>query len=317
MISDARRYFWWPSIDKEIEDLVRKCSNCTENSKQPTKAPLSPWPIPDQPWKSIHIDFVGKFMGLYFLIIVDAFSKWIEVITMHNPSTKATIDALSSLFARYGLCGTIVSNNGTQFTSTEFTEFCVRNSIKHSTTSPGHPQSNGQAERYDFITEKKISDVLLKFLFCYSTTPHATTNSTPAELFLKRQLRTVLDLLRPNTFHPSDTARRRYQRNFDEHTKERYFQKNNKVLVQDFRYDPNKIKWTPGLLIDRQGFRIWIVKVGHHTRRRHENQIKHREWSTDDDVITTDPTITTTDHNKCSSTSYSTSEQDLQVLRRS
>ncbi|CAF4407028.1 unnamed protein product, partial [Rotaria magnacalcarata] len=38
----ARRYFWWPSIDKDIEELVRKCPNCTENSKQPIKAPLSP-----------------------------------------------------------------------------------------------------------------------------------------------------------------------------------------------------------------------------------------------------------------------------------
>ncbi|CAF1109819.1 unnamed protein product [Rotaria sordida] len=46
---------------------------------------------------------------------------------MHNPSTKATIDALSSLFTLYGLCEIILSDNGTQFTSTEFTEYCARN----------------------------------------------------------------------------------------------------------------------------------------------------------------------------------------------
>ncbi|CAF4638013.1 unnamed protein product, partial [Rotaria sp. Silwood2] len=325
---DARRYFWWPSLDKQIEDRVRKCSNCTENSKQPIKVPLSPWPVPDQPWKRIHLDFMGKFMGLYFLIIVDAYSKWLEVVTMHNPSTKSTVDALSSLFARYGLCETIVSDNGTQFTSTEFTEFCARNGIQHITTSPGHPQSNGQAERYVDIVKSalkkglfyggKISDVLLKFLFCYRTTPHATTNSSPAELFFKRQLRTVLDLLRPNTIDSSYTSQCRYKKNFDQHTKERYFQKNNKVLVRDFRNNSNKIKWTPGVLIDRQGSRIWIVKVENYTWRRHENQIKHREWSTDEDVITVDPTITpTTDHNKSSSSSSSTSHNGLQVLRRS
>jgi transposase InsO family protein len=322
----ARRYFWWPSMDKEIEDIVRKCSSCTENSKQPTKAPLSPWPVPDQPWKRIHMDFMGKFMGLYFLIIVDAFSKWIEVVTMHNPSTKATIDALSSLFARYGLCEIIVSDNGSQFTSTEFNEFCARNGIKHITTSPGHPQSNGQAERYvDTVKSalKKglqnggnISDVLLNFLFHYRTTPHATTNATPAELLLKRQLRTVLDLLRPNTFDPSHAARCRYQRNFDQHTKARYFQANNTVLVRDFRNSSNKIQWTPGVLINRQGARLWTVKVGNHIWRRHENQIKHREWSTDEDVISMDPTATTTDHNRCSSTSSST-DQGSPILRRS
>ncbi|CAF1169809.1 unnamed protein product [Rotaria sordida] len=92
---------------------------------------------------------------------------------MHNPSTKATIDALSFLFTLYGLCEIILSNNGTQFTSTKFTEYCARNGIKHITASPGHPQSNGQAERYvdtvestltkELYNEGKISDILLKF----------------------------------------------------------------------------------------------------------------------------------------------------------
>ena len=195
------RYFWWPSIDKQIEEVVRQCPNCTENSKQPIKVPLSPWPVPDQSWKRIHLDFMGKFMGLYFLIIVDAHSKWIEVVTMNNPTVKVTIDALFSLFARYDLCTGIVSDNGTQFTATEFAEFCACNGIKHITNPPIYSQFNGQAERYVGTVKsalKKgvhnggtISDVLLKFLFCCRTTPHTTTNSTPAELFLKRQLRTV------------------------------------------------------------------------------------------------------------------------------
>ena len=116
-------------------------------------------------------------MGLYFLIIIDGYSKWIEVVTMNNPTAKSTIDALSSLFARYGLCQIIVSDNGTQFTGTEFNEFYSRNGIKHITNPPGHPQYNGQAERYvDTVKSalKKrlhnggtISDVLLKFLFWY------------------------------------------------------------------------------------------------------------------------------------------------------
>ena len=328
---DARRYCWWPSIDKEIEEVVHKCPNCTENSKQSIKVPLSPWPVPDQPWKRIHLDFMGKFMGLYFLVIVDAYSKWIEVVTMNNPTTKATIDALSSLFARYGLCEIIVSDNGTQFTAIEFADFCARNGIKHITSPPGHPQSNGQAERYvDTVKSalKKglhnggsICDVLLKFLFSYRTTPHATTNLSPAELFLKRQLRTVLDLLRPNTFDPMNTARLRYQRNFDRHTKERYLQENNKVLVRDFRNSSNKIKWTPGILVSRQGARIWTVKVGNYIWRRHENQIKAREWLSDDDVNLSDSAATTTmlaatDHVR----SFSESplpDQHPQMLRRS
>jgi len=87
------------------------------------------------------------------------------------------------------------------------------------------------------------------------------------------------------------------------------------------------VKWTPGVLIDRQGSRIWTVKVENHFLRRHENQILPRQWSTDEDIISNDststaintdrPTATTTDRKNCSSTSTSSSDEASQVLRRS
>ncbi len=46
---DAPQYFWWPLIDKDIENLARNCAICTENSKQLVKVPLEQWSIPDQP----------------------------------------------------------------------------------------------------------------------------------------------------------------------------------------------------------------------------------------------------------------------------
>ena len=270
-------------------------------------------------------------MDLFFLIIVDPYSKWIEVVTMNNPTAKTTIDVLSSLFTRYGLCEIIVSDNGIQFTATEFAEFCARNGIKRITNPPGHPKSNDQAERYvdtvksalkkGLIQGESISNILLKFLFCYRTTSHTTANSTPAELFLKRQLSTVLDFLPPNTFDPMNTVRLCYQRNFDRHTKERYLQGYNKVLVRNFRSSSNRIKWTPGILVSRQGTRVWTVKVVNHTWRRHENQIKARDWLLDDDLNLTDPIIATT---VTMSTVYnrrifepSIPDQHPQMLRRS
>lgn len=241
MKGEARRYFWWPSLDRDIEDLARQCQACTETAKQPVKAPLQQWNVPDQPWQRIHVDFMGKFMGSYFLVIVDAHSKWLEVFIMNNISSAETIKTLTTLFARYGLCEEIVSDNGTQFTSDEFAQFCARHGIRHIRTTPGHPQSNGQAEKYVDIVKsalKKASndggnvvDSLQKFLFRYRSTPHSTTNATPAELFLKRQLRTVLDLLRPTAADTSEKSRKRYQSNFDRHTKERLFNSNDKVLV--------------------------------------------------------------------------------------
>ena len=78
MKSEARRYFWWPSLDKDIESLAQQCQSCTQNSKQPVKAPLQQWNAPNQPWQRIHIDFMGKFLGYYLLIVVDAHSKMVR-----------------------------------------------------------------------------------------------------------------------------------------------------------------------------------------------------------------------------------------------
>ena len=275
MKADARRYFWWPLLDKDIENLASQCQTCSENSKQPPKVPLQQWPIPEVPWQRIHIDFMGKFLGHYYLIVVDAHSKWLEVMVMNNITASKTIDALLALFSHYGLCEEIVSDNGSQFTSDEFAEFCACNGIRHIRTSPGHAQSNGQAERYVDTVKSALtkgmadggtlSEVLNKFLFSYRTTPHATTNVSPAELFLKRQLRTVLDLLRPTAADSSSKARQRYQRNFDRHTRERDFYPGDMVIVRDFRNAQNKIKWTPGTLLSRIGTRNWKVQVQQQT----------------------------------------------------
>ena len=195
---------------------------------------------------------MGKFKDLYLLVIVDAHSKWLEVLIMNNATTSMTIATLTSLFDRYGLCEEIVSDNDPQFTSYEFAQFCARNGIRHILTAPGHPQSNGQSERYvdtvkSALTKElqkggRVADVLYKFLFVYRLMVHPTTNSSPTEVFLKREIRTVLDLLRPNAVEVSQTARKRYQINFDRHTKPEFYHSGGKVIVRDFRHDPKKVK---------------------------------------------------------------------------
>ncbi|KAG8196622.1 hypothetical protein JTE90_014179 [Oedothorax gibbosus] len=86
--------------------------------------------------------------GYMFLVIVDAHSKWLEVYPMKSTTTFKTIESLRDCFARSGLPVTLVSDNGPQFTSHEFETFMNSNGIKHKTTAPFKPSSNGQAERY-------------------------------------------------------------------------------------------------------------------------------------------------------------------------
>ena len=144
----ARSYFWWHRLDKSIEELAKSCTACQVIQTSPAAAPLHPWVWPDAPWKRLHVDFAGPFMGKMFFIIIDAHSKWPEVMTMSATTAKHTIDALQSVFAHFGLPEQFVSDNGPQFTSEEFAQFMRDCGTKHIRCSPYHPSSNGLAERF-------------------------------------------------------------------------------------------------------------------------------------------------------------------------
>ena len=140
------------------------------------------------------------------LLVVDAHSNLMEVVTVPSTSSQVIIKALKPMFSCHGLPELIVSDNETAFTSSEFQEFTKRNGIRHLTTTPYHPASNGLAERaVQTLKEslKKTSDgdmdtKLVRFLFHYRTTPHSTIGLSPAELLMGRKLRSHLDLLQPD-----------------------------------------------------------------------------------------------------------------------
>ncbi|XP_055590370.1 uncharacterized protein K02A2.6-like [Uranotaenia lowii] len=144
----ARSHVFWPKIDAAIETFVKQCGNCASHSKSPPKLPPQPWPQAKTPWERIHVDFAGPFFDQHFLVVVDAHSKWPEIRILRSPSTSAVVEFLEELFARFGNPSTIVSDNGSQFTSEQFSSFCASNGIQHLRSAPYHPQSNGQAERF-------------------------------------------------------------------------------------------------------------------------------------------------------------------------
>ena len=87
-----------------IEQLVRECETCQSvRNINSSSTLLHTWSWPDAPWKRIHVDFAGSFQGSMFTIIVDAHSKWLEVVPMSTTTTKKTLDVLHSMFPRYRL----------------------------------------------------------------------------------------------------------------------------------------------------------------------------------------------------------------------
>ena len=145
------------------------------------------------------------FWAAMFLVVVDAHSKWVEVVKMSSTTSSKTIAKLRKLFSAYGLPDQLVSDNGSQFTSDKFLCFMKTNGIKHIFTSPYHPKSNGEAERFVQTLKNalrrereeadSIQTKLSRFLMSYCTTPNTTTGVTPSELFLGRRIKTRLDIL--------------------------------------------------------------------------------------------------------------------------
>ena len=193
----ARSYVWWPGMDAEIEEVVRNCSSCQITGPSPPVAQLHPWEWLSQPWSRLHIDFAGPFMGHMYLITVDSHSKWLDVQIMQSISTSKTVEKLRFVFATHGLPRTIVSDNGPSFTSDEFKKFMQANGIRHITSAPYHPSTNGLAERavqtvkqgLKQINGNSVEEKLSKFLLKYRITPHTTTGIPPSELLMGRPLR--------------------------------------------------------------------------------------------------------------------------------
>ncbi|KAL3108794.1 hypothetical protein niasHT_019281 [Heterodera trifolii] len=157
----ARSFVYWPSMDTDIETIVRGCSQCQQAAKQSPKQPLQPWPTTTSVFERIHIDLAGPCSdGNIYLVIIDTFSKWPEVFLLRQTSSQAIIDQLQWLFDR--------------------------NSIKHIFSPPYHPQSNGAAERYVDFFKRQLKKC------------NGDKDWSPAELFLGRKLRTHISLMRPD-----------------------------------------------------------------------------------------------------------------------
>lgn len=156
MKSLARSYLWWPSIDKDIEELANSCSQCLMERQSPPKSYLHVWEHPKVAWQRLHIDFLGPINAKLYMVVVDAYSKWVEVEEVSSTSSKVVLSKLRPMFARFGLPDQCVTDNGPPFTSFEFSQFLKANGIRHTLTPPYFPASNGQAENAVKTVKKRI-----------------------------------------------------------------------------------------------------------------------------------------------------------------
>ena len=189
---NAKQHMYWTGIDADIEDYTKRCQECIKRSKV-AKEPLQPHGIPEGPWRKLGIDYF-TFDGNSYVLICDYFSKF-PFLYRAKTSFWSLRDHLIDLFSIEGYPDEIVSDNGPPFQSKEFAKFLSGLGIKHTTSSPGYPRSNGFIERHiqtvkNMLSKSSNTRSFQEVLADLRTTHIGTGLPSPAEILHGRNLTT-------------------------------------------------------------------------------------------------------------------------------
>ena len=128
--------FFWPSINKAIEVVINQCEACTQFQSQNGAAPLTPTPTPLHPWQMCVTD-IFMLEGVDHLVVGDFYSKMIFVRCLPSGQSNANkvILLLKEMFSEHGIPKVLCSDNGPQYVSAQFANFCISWGISHKTSS--------------------------------------------------------------------------------------------------------------------------------------------------------------------------------------
>ncbi|MBW0532435.1 hypothetical protein O181_072150 [Austropuccinia psidii MF-1] len=158
----VKQDFHWYSMTKFIKDYVSSCQQCSRNKNihQKKFGFLKPLPIPNGPWICLSMDFITNLSlsnsSDSILVIVDRFSKMAVFIPTMSSITSLDFAHLfiKNIFSKHGLPSSIVSDGGSLFVSSFWTNLCQKLKISEDLSTAYHPETDGQTERVNQILEQ-------------------------------------------------------------------------------------------------------------------------------------------------------------------
>jgi hypothetical protein len=217
--SKLKQRFYWPGYWNDVKMYCLSCQSCATR-KAPThhrKAPLQPI-VAGYPLEIVAVDITGPFpetekQNRYILVVGDYFSKWTEAYAIPNQEATTVAQKLvNEFFCRFSIPLQLHSDQGRQFESKLIQAICQILKIHKTRTTPYHPQSDGQVERFN----RTMTDLLAiaskdhpfeweepKICLAYNTSVHKSTGFTPFSLMFGREASLPVDIMyTPNTRLP-------------------------------------------------------------------------------------------------------------------
>uniref|UniRef100_A0A146LC45 RNA-directed DNA polymerase n=1 Tax=Lygus hesperus TaxID=30085 RepID=A0A146LC45_LYGHE len=195
MIKRADMSVFWININQDIRKFIQECQTCLKYQDSKVTLELKPKEVPILPWTEVGSD-IFELYKKNFLVIVDAFSNYLEVVQLENLKSKTIINKIKCIFARHGIPLKLCTDGAAYFTSEEFQRFSKEWQFEHIKSSPHYPKSNGLAESA-VKTCKRIMTKALDAgedyhlaLLNFRNTPKSNVHS-PASLLMGRNLRTT------------------------------------------------------------------------------------------------------------------------------
>ena len=275
---NLRTKVYWPGMEAAAERYCRSCHGCQITSRGPNPEPLRTTKLPICPWADLAADFKGPLPnGEYILVVIDYYSRWFEVAYMKEITTEKTIQQLDKMFFTHGLPLSIRTDNGPQFISQGFKDYCASMGIRNYRVIPKWPQANGEVERQNESLLKRIQiaysentdykSEISQYMTAYRSIPHPSTGKSPSEMLYGRKIRTkmpaVADFVDDLGARDHDSE---YKAKAKLYTDERRgasysdIQVGDPVLMKNYDSPKTQAKFqsVPVTVVDRQGPRVSV-----------------------------------------------------------
>lgn len=162
-----QQQFYWPKLRADVARYIRRCRICAEQKveQKPSAGFFAPRATPTHPWQVLCCDIVGPLPRsskghVFILVVVDFFTKFSCFYPLRTATASAVTRIIEdNIFLMFGSPQYLITDNGVQFKSKEFTKLCSQYRTKILYTAKYHPQAN-PAERVNRVLKTMLSSYI-------------------------------------------------------------------------------------------------------------------------------------------------------------